>query len=170
MRFLVSWFLLSLLSFYWIGGQLLQHVTLSEEIELERQMNSEEERLSHQLHTLTGIDRSVLIIQDEELDLSGIGYTGTFLFNEVVNGKPVYYIVETEQPTAVVEVRKDIHTPNQDLEHSLLLEHMFPKYVNALEDCVIATLIEPEVKPNFGYVGTLKSMEPSIPTPPPRLG
>ncbi|MCB0662240.1 MAG: hypothetical protein KDC24_05850 [Saprospiraceae bacterium] len=169
MRHLVAWLLLSLLSFYWIGGQLLHHFTVSYEVELERKMDNTEARLSHQLHTLTGIDRSVLIIQDEELDLSEIGYSGTFLFNEVVNGKPVYYIVETSQPTAVVEVNQNLHTPNKDLEHTMVLEHMFPKYFNAFEKIEIATFSEPAVVNNFYYTGIFKGVESSIPTPPPRF-
>jgi hypothetical protein len=169
MRIFVAWLLLSLLSFYWIGGQLLHHINISCDISLERQMNQEEKRLSQHLHTLTGIDRSVLIIQDEELDLSGIGYSGTFLFNEVVNGKPIYYIVETSQATQIVEVDKNIHTPLDDLEYSVSFDHLFPKYLNAIE---LPLLHQQDLfcTKNFPVEAIIDGIEPCTPTPPPRLG
>lgn len=169
MRNLVAWLLLSLLSFYWIGGQLLHQITISYEIKLERSMSQEEQHLSQRLHSNTGVDRSVLIIQDDDIDLSGIGYSGTFVFNEIVDGSPVYYIVETSQSTTVVKVNKNFHTPIGGHDDSISFEHLFPKYFNSLT-ATAKTALNIVQSENFSQEICFHSVVHSVPTPPPRLG
>jgi hypothetical protein len=171
MRILIAWLLLALLSTYWIGGQLLHHVTESHNIELRMEMDAREAAISSQLKEQTGIDREIRILDDSSFDFTSLGYSGTFLFNGGSEDNSYYYVIESNPVKYLqVEFSKENHTPINDLEKTIVFDQLFPKFLWQASTENAFNLTNESISANFSYSANFPNPWETITTPPPRLG
>ena len=145
MKPILSWTLLLLISFQWIGVHVCFKITTL--IEEKSIMSHTEQRIAASLVIETGIETAVEIVEITEINIEKIGYSGIFIFSKIIDHQPVHYTIKTNNPTQQQEIL--INNPqNSDSDIPIILLNKSFQQLFHQNELTVSPTIPTEKKQN----------------------
>jgi hypothetical protein len=163
----LAWSLLSLLFTQQVAGRVYMSVEYA--VEIESAMNDTEASIADMIHEDTGIETTVRIHDEAQVNhLFTLGYGAPFISTEVVDGDTAYFSVQHDpvQTTNYTQVLKMPEHPDNKSGQQVSLEKWFPDFCFDHIDLSVKHNIVPCII-RFPFEATFTVSHLSMPSPPP---
>lgn len=163
----LAWSLLLLLFTQQVAGRVYMSVEYA--VEFEASMTVNEASIAGLIHEDTGIETSVRIHDDEQVNhLFSLGYGAPFIATEVVDGDTAYFSVQHDpvQTTNYTHILKIPDHPDSKSGQQVSLEKWFPDFCfDHLDLSTMKYSVPCMIR--FPFESTITVSHLSMPSPPP---